>query len=296
MNFDLPGEDDPRRLEVRRWLESHPNPSYRDLYEQGYSVPHWPKPWGIEADPELQFIIDDEIERTGMMLPAFKFTTSIAMVAKLLLTYGTEWQREHFLPSALSGEQFWAMLATEPSGGSDLAALRTVAIRDGNDYVPKGTKIWNGGADAAQIGVVLARTDASAPKHAGISLFLVEMDTPGITATPIKDMMGQNIFEPRMSDFNEVVFDNARIPASHRIGEEGQGWMLGTLILQNERAHLARPSVAFGLGPTARELVAGLDEIGALDDPVMADRLSELFVEGEVLRVLALQVLRLRTH
>ncbi len=284
MNFDWPGEDDPRRLQVRAWFEAHPDPSYRDLFEAGYTVPHWPAPWGLAADPELQLIIDEEIERAGMVLPALAFTNAVAICAKLLLNPGTQWQRDKYLARALSGEDFWTQLLSEPAVGSDLSGLRTSAVRDGDDYVVNGSKIWNGGTHFAQVAVLLARTDATVSKHAGLSLFLLDMDLPGITVRPVIDMTGGH-------EFNQTFLDNVRIPARCRIGEEGQGWQLVNLMLQSERAFLGRPGIVFSMGHSARELMAGLDEIGALDDPVMHDRAAALYVEGEVLRILSLHTL-----
>jgi|HubBroStandDraft_3_1064219.scaffolds.fasta_scaffold35784_2 alkylation response protein AidB-like acyl-CoA dehydrogenase len=284
MNFDWPGEDDPRRLDVRAWFATHPKPTYRDLFEAGYTVPHWPRPWGLDADPELQLIIDEEIERAGMVLPALAYTNAVAICAKLLLSHGTQWQRDRYLARALSGEDFWTQLLSEPSGGSDLAALRTTATPDGDDYVVNGSKIWNGGTHFAQVSILLARTDSTVVKHAGLSLFLLDMDLPGITVRPIVDMSGQH-------EFNQTFLDNVRVPARCRIGREGEGWALVNLMLQSERAFLGRPGIVFSMGHTARELMKGLEEIGALDDPVIHDRAAALYVEGEVLRILSLHTL-----
>src|SRR5258705_37954 len=140
MDFELPGEDHPQRKPVRAWFEANPRPSGRDLAAAGYVVPHWPKPWGLAAEPELQLIIDEEMKRAGVVPP--RNPVAINNCAQSLLTHGSEAQRKRFLPPALSGEELWCMLFSEPSGGSDLGALRTVARRDGDHYVVKGHKIW----------------------------------------------------------------------------------------------------------------------------------------------------------
>ncbi|MGE0828844.1 MAG: acyl-CoA dehydrogenase family protein [Hyphomonadaceae bacterium] len=285
MNVDLPGEDDPRRIEVRAWFEAHPNPTYRDLAEVGYTAPHWPKPWGLGADPELQIIIDEEIERAGLILPHNVNTVALVTCGPALLTFGTEWQRQHYLPRALACQDLWVQLFSEPFCGSDLAALRTTARREGDHYIINGQKIWTGGAHAAQVGVLLARTDPSVPKHRGISEFLLDFDLPGVSVRPVIDIAGPP------GHFNQVFFDNVRVPANRLVGEEGQGWQIMHSQMQSERAALGRPGIVFGMGPTAREMVRGLDEIGALDDESVRDRAADLFVEGEVLRILAMRTL-----
>ena len=131
-------------------------PLAEDLAEAGYVVPHWPKPWGLAAEPELQLIIDEEMKRAGVVPP--RNPVAINNCAQSLLTHGSEAQRQRFLPPALSGEELWCMLFSEPSGGSDLGALRTVARRDGDHYVVKGHKIWTSLAHKAKVGVLVART------------------------------------------------------------------------------------------------------------------------------------------
>jgi alkylation response protein AidB-like acyl-CoA dehydrogenase len=177
------------------------------------------------------------------------------------------------------------MLFSEPSGGSDLAALRTVARRDGDHYVVKGHKIWTSLAHKAKVGVLVARTHPDLPKHQGLTQFLVDMDTPGITIRPIVDLSGEE------NEYNEVFLDEVRIPADRLLGKEGEGWTLSTTQLQTERVALSRPGAIWGHGPSARELVEGLAEIGALDDSGLRDDAAEIYIEGEILRLLAMKSL-----
>ena len=179
MDFELPGEDHPQRKPIRAWFEAHPHPTGRDLAQAGFAVPHWPKPWGLAADAELQLIIDQEMKRAGVHVP--RNPVAINNCAQSLLTHGTEAQRQRYLLPALAGEEIWCMLFSEPSGGSDLGALRTVARRDGDHYVVKGHKIWTSLAHKAKVGMLVARTNPDVPKHQGLSQFLLDMDTPGIT-------------------------------------------------------------------------------------------------------------------
>jgi alkylation response protein AidB-like acyl-CoA dehydrogenase len=281
MDFELPREDDPRRIEVRAWFAARPRPTGRQLAEAGYATPHWPKPWGLGADAELQLIIDEEIKRASVTPPSLINPVAINNCAQSLLTQGTDAQRERFLAPAIAGEEIWCMLFSEPAGGSDLGALRTTARREGDHYVVNGQKIWTSLAHKAKVGVLVARTDPQAPKHAGLSQFLIDMDSPGITVRPIIDLSGHE------NEYNEVFLEEVIVPADRRLGQEGEGWAISMRQLQTERVALSKPGAIWGAGPSARELVAGLDRIGALDDPLVRDEAASLYIEGEILRLLA---------
>ncbi|MGZ5939978.1 MAG: acyl-CoA dehydrogenase family protein [Rhizomicrobium sp.] len=285
MDFRLPAETDPRRMAVRKWFTEHPKPTGRQLVEAGYAVPHWPKPWGLAAEPELQFIIDEEMSRAGVQPPSLINPVAVNNCAQTLLTHGTQEQRDRFLVPALAGEEIWCMLFSEPAGGSDLAALRTTARRDGDHYVVKGQKIWTSLAHKAKIGVLIARTDTTAPKHAGLSAFLIDMNSPGVTVRPIIDLSGHE------NEYNEVFLDDVRISADRIIGKEGEGWRIATSQLQTERVALSKPGAIWGAGPSARDLVKGLSEAGYLEDPVVRDEAAKIFIEGELLRLLAYRAL-----
>jgi alkylation response protein AidB-like acyl-CoA dehydrogenase len=280
MNFDFPAEDDPRRIEIRQWLEANPNSSFRQLAERGYTAPNWPPPWGLSAGPELVLVLDEELERAGIAHPRSKNGIGLNQCGQSLLTWGTEEQRERFLPPALACEEKWCMLFSEPSGGSDLGNLRTTAHRDGDHYVINGQKIWNSHADRSQIGVIIVRTDSCVAKHKGLSVFLLEMQTPGITVRPIIDMTGEE------NEYNEVFLDNVRVPAAHRLGPEGAGWRIVIEQLQTERQGMTKPGAVWGSGPTARELLDGLIKTGRIKDPLIRDEAAQLYIEGEILRLL----------
>jgi alkylation response protein AidB-like acyl-CoA dehydrogenase len=281
MDFDYPGEDDPRRKAVRAWFDAHPDPTPRQLYESGYLVCRWPAPYGVGADPELQLIIDDEIARAGVDLPENGICENHC--GPSLLTHGTEAAKARYLEKGLVGEERWCQLFSEPSGGSDLANVKTTATREGDHYVIRGQKVWNSGATYREIGVLIARTDPHAAKHAGLSSFIVEMKTPGISVRPIADMSGY------ASEFNEVYFDEVRVPVANRLGEEGDGWRLTMQQLQSERARIAKPGVAGG--PTVHDLVMALHRAGALRGAGIADEAAQLYVEGEMMRLLGYRML-----
>jgi alkylation response protein AidB-like acyl-CoA dehydrogenase len=281
MDFTLPLENDPRRIEVRRWSEQNPKPTGRQLAEAGYTVPHWPRPWGLIADPELQIIIDEEIARAGLVAPKNRNPVAVNNCTQSLLTHGTEAQRECFLAPALAFDEIWCMLFSEPSGGSDLGALRTTARRNGDHFIVRGHKIWTSWAHKSKIGVLVARTDVDAPKHAGLSEFLIDMDSPGITIRPVVDMSGAE------NEYNEIFLDDVKVPVDRLLGKEGDGWFLAMSQLQTERVSLSKAGAIWGSGPSARDLVAGLIASGAINDPLVKDEAAKIYIEGELLRLLA---------
>jgi alkylation response protein AidB-like acyl-CoA dehydrogenase len=281
MDFDLPPDDDPRRLAVRRWLAEHPCPTGRQVAEAGYVVPGWPRPWGFDADPMHQLVVDEELTHAGVDRP---MGIGIGWAAPTLLVAGTEDQQRRYLPGILSGEDRWCQLFSEPDAGSDLASLSTRAERDGDEYVVNGSKIWTSGAHDSRYGILVARTDPNVPRHKGISYFVCPMDVPGITMRPIVDMTTAHAF-------NQVFFDDVRLPASLRLGAEGDGWRLARVTLSNERVRLSSAGSLWGTGPTAATLLDIVRAGGGITDPVLRQRLASLHAESEVLRLNRLRTL-----
>jgi alkylation response protein AidB-like acyl-CoA dehydrogenase len=280
--LELPGTDDPRRKEVRAWLEAHPRPSGRELAEAGFVAPHWPKPWGLDADPLHQLMIDEELRRAKVTRPVNPIGTGWA--GPTIVYAGTDEQKQRYLFPMLAGEELWCQLFSEPGAGSDLANLGTRAVRDGDDYVVNGQKVWTSLAHFARFGILLARTDPDAPKHLGVSYFICPMDAAGIDVRPIVEMTGAHTF-------NEVFFDDVRIPAANMVGEEGRGWELAKVTLGNERVSLSGEGALWGRGPTANDLVDLIRRNGGLDDPVLRQRLARIWIEGELLSMIRLRTL-----
>ncbi|MFK7919178.1 MAG: acyl-CoA dehydrogenase family protein [Ilumatobacter sp.] len=276
MDFDLPPEDHPTRQRVRAWLTAHPEPSGRELAEAGYVVPHWPAPYGLDADPIDQLVIDDELTRASVRRPNNQI--GIGWAAPTILLAGTPEQHERYLPKIFSGEEFWCQLFSETEAGSDLANLATRAERDGDEYVINGSKIWSSGAHHAQFGILIARTDPDQPKHKGISYFIMPMNAEGLSMTPIVDMTTAH-------SFNQVFFDNVRIPVANRVGAEGDGWRLAKVTLSNERVSLSSAGSMWGVGPSAELLVDLVRGQGGLDDPVLRQRVVDVHIEAELLRL-----------
>jgi 3-oxochol-4-en-24-oyl-CoA dehydrogenase len=282
MDFDLPADDDPRRLGIRSWLASHPAPSGRQLAEAGYVAPHWPAPYGLGADPEHQLIIDEELRRAEIRRPSNAI--GIGWGGPTILYGGTEDQKKRFLPGILSGEEFYCQLFSEPDSGSDLASLATRAVRDGDDYIVNGSKIWTSGGHHAKYGILIARTNPDVSKHRGVSYFVCPMNLPGMTLTPIIDMTTAH-------SFNQVFFDDVRLPAEYRIGEEGDGWRLAKVTLGNERVSLSGAGSLWGTGPSAYDLLDLVRKRGGVTDAVLRDRLAALYIEAETLRLMRLRTL-----
>lgn len=280
MDFELPPEDDPRRLAVREWLEEHPEPSDEQLAEAGYVAPHWPRPYGLDADPIHQLVIDEELRRAGVRRP--QNMIGIGWAGPTLLAAGTPEQQARYLPRLLSAADIWCQLFSEPGAGSDLASLATSAVRDGDEWVVNGQKIWTSMGHLARYGILIARTDRDVPKHKGITYFVCPMEAEGIEVRPIIEMTGGHTF-------NEVFFTDVRIPHDNVVGEVNDGWRLAKVTLTNERVSLSGGGALWGNGPVASDLLDQVREAGGVRDPLVRQRLAQLHIESEILRLIRLR-------
>ena len=280
MDLALPGDDHPAREAFRAWLAENPHPTPRQLAAGGYVAPHWPRPWGLDADPIAQLVIDDEMRRSGVRRPFNQI--GIGWAGPTLVHAGTDAQRERYLLPLLAGEEIWCQLFSEPGAGSDLAALSTRAVRDGDEWVVSGQKVWTSFAHMAAQGILLARTDPDVAKHRGISYFICPMDAPGVTVRPIVDMTGDHAF-------NEVFLDEVRLPAQNLVGEVNGGWALAKVTLGNERVSLSGEGALWGQGPTIGDLLDIVRRGGGTADPILRQRLARVWAEGEVLRLIRLR-------
>ncbi len=280
MDFELPPDDDPRRAEIRSWLAGNPDPSGVALAEAGYVAPHWPRPYGLDADPIHQLIIDSELRSAGVRRP--QNMIGIGWAGPTLLAAGTEAQCKEYLPRLLSAEDIWCQLFSEPGAGSDLAALATTAVRDGDEWIVNGQKIWTSMGHLSRYGILIARTDRDVDKHKGITYFICPMDTPGIEVRPIPEMTGAHTF-------NEVFFTDVRIPHDNVVGEVNDGWRLAKVTLSNERVSLSGGGALWGNGPEAKDLLDEVRAAGGVADPLMRQRLAQLHTESELLRLIRLR-------
>jgi alkylation response protein AidB-like acyl-CoA dehydrogenase len=280
----LPPDDDPRRLVVRQWISSHPNPSPREFAESGYVAPHWPPPYGLGADPVQQIIIDDEFARAGVKRPSNQI--GIGWAAPTIIFAGTQEQKDRYVLPALAAEEVWCQLFSEPGAGSDLAGLSTRAVRDGDEWVVNGQKVWTTGAHYSKFGILIARTDPDAPKHKGITYFICPMDSPGIEIRTIKNIAGAE-------SFNEVFFTDVRIPHENVVGDVNDGWRLAKVTLGNERVSLSTGGVLWGAGSTALDIIEEAKKLGP-HKPAMRQRLAKLYIEHTVIEIIRMRTLTAR--
>jgi alkylation response protein AidB-like acyl-CoA dehydrogenase len=244
--------------DVMRW--------HRILNERGWVAPNWPKEYGGCGWSAVErHIFDEECAEAGAP-PVIAF--AVTMCGPVIIAFGNQWQKEHFLPRILSGEHVWCQGFSEPGSGSDLASLKTRAVKDGDHYVVNGQKIWTTLAHWANWIFCLVRTDPAAKKQEGISFLLIDMATPGITVRPLITIEGGH-------EVNEVFFDDVKVPAANLVGTENKGWDCAKFLLGNERTGIAR------VGASKREL-KHLKEIAAAENLLGNQRWRDKIAEIEV--------------
>ena len=271
-----PGHVEPEGEERLRFYREWSN----RLYEAGLVGLSWPKQYGGQEAPIThQVIALEEFARSGA--PEHMNVIGVGMAGPTLIAHGTEEQKERYLRRILTTEDIWCQGFSEPGSGSDLASLQTKAVRDGDQYVVSGQKVWSSSAHVADFCILVARTDPSVPKHQGLTYFLLDMHSPGVETRPLKQITGD-------SEFNEIFLDEVRIPVESVVGGEGNGWAVAITTLMHERASLGvaltvRMEVALRrLITLARETKR--DGSTAADDPLVRDRIAQLWIELQALR------------
>ncbi|MET3960168.1 alkylation response protein AidB-like acyl-CoA dehydrogenase [Marmoricola sp. OAE513] len=242
------------------------------LADSGFLTPHWPAPFGLGAGPVQQLVIDQELEAAGVERPDLVIG---AWAAPTILEGGTDEQRERWVRPTLTGEITWCQLFSEPGAGSDLASLRMKAERTDGGWLLTGQKVWNSIAERADWGVCLARTDAEAKPHAGITYFVVDMKAAGIDVRPLRELTGEALF-------NEVFFDNVFVPDDCVIGEINGGWRLAVTTLANERVAMAGSK----LGESVELSIDLLDEVSA---PSAPEKIGRAIALAQVVKLLAMR-------
>jgi alkylation response protein AidB-like acyl-CoA dehydrogenase len=250
----------------------------RRLAEGGWAGVHWPREYGGRgATMTESAIFFEELGRARAPLPAN--VLGLLLAGPTIMVWGDEAQKERYLPPILTADEIWCQGFSEPDAGSDLAALKTRAVKDGDEWVVTGQKVWTSGAQHSKWCMLVARTDTEAPKHKGLTYFILDMEQPGVQVRPLVQITG----EP---EFNELFIEEARIPDENVLGGVGNGWKVALTTLMNERSGLA-----FFLQVRLRQLLDELIEEAAarelLDDPVVADRLGALHLKAEILRLTA---------
>ncbi|MBB2773136.1 UNVERIFIED_ORG: alkylation response protein AidB-like acyl-CoA dehydrogenase [Mycolicibacterium obuense] len=274
----------PRRAGVRSAANEAELDALKDwtarLFDAGYAGADWPAEFGGRDDrsAEHAIVVSEELARAG----APGVPSGCLLASHALIHYGTDEQRRRHLPEIRTGRQLWCQLFSEPGAGSDLASLRTRAVLDGDTYTVSGQKVWTTDGHWADYGYLLARTDPDAPKHKGISAFIVDMSSPGLTVRPLRELTGT-------SDFNEVFFDSVEVPAEAMIGTPGQGWAIANATLGHERTSVGAAVVKLrlaidGLVDLARRV--SIQGRAAIDSDRVRDRIGEFSAEVEALSAL----------
>ncbi|GLR66967.1 acyl-CoA dehydrogenase [Acidocella aquatica] len=298
MKLEFSAEDEAFRLEVRSFVRDH-LPAwlkrkvelglrleradyvawYERLYERGWSAPSWPKEYGGPGWTPLQrYIFDEEALLGGA--PRI-IASGILMLGPVLMAVGTQEQKARYLPAIRRSETWWAQGFSEPGAGSDLAQVRTTAVRDGDHFIVNGHKLWTSYAHFCDMLFCLVRTESSSKPQNGITFMLIDMKTPGITVRPIRMIDGGN-------DLNEIYLDNVRVPAENVVGELNKGWSYGKYLLGHERTGIA------GIGSSKQQIarVRALAQAhGLADDPALAARLGALEIQLMALEFTGLRML-----
>ena len=262
-----------------RWMKA--------LSRQGWLAPNWPEEHGGPGwDATQRYIYDTEMSRAGTpRVPSF----GLKMVAPVIMQYGTEEQKQRFLPEILAANVWWCQGYSEPGSGSDLASLQTKAVSDGDDYIVNGSKIWTTRAQDADWIFCLVRTSTEGKKQEGISFLLIDMTTPGITVEPV--ILLEQSRAP-LQEVNQVFFTDVRVPKANRMGKENEGWTVAKYLLEFERGNAYAGGIKGGL-EKLRKMASEERADGArlIDEPGFAARLSELEIKGQAVEVTELRIL-----
>ncbi|MGO9822921.1 MAG: acyl-CoA dehydrogenase family protein [Solirubrobacteraceae bacterium] len=282
------------RDELRAWFDAYdpgPEPEgdedahyawrrnfQRDLAAGSWAAVHWPVEYGGRgATLTESAIFYEELARSGSPLPAN--VLGLLLAGPTIMTWGTPEQKERYLTPILTAEEIWCQGFSEPDAGSDLASLKTRAVKDNGDWVVSGQKVWTSGAQYSRWCMLVARTDPEVPKHKGLTYFLMDMQQDAVQVRPLRQITGER-------EFNELFIDGARIPDENVLGGAGNGWKVALTTLMNERAGLAF-FLQVRLRQTLDRLIDEAAGRGLLEDPIVADRLGELHLRAEVLRLTA---------
>jgi len=269
---------DDYRQAAQEWLAAHPPAEDEEprafmarLYDAGYSGITWPREYGgqgLSAAEERAF----QQAAREYALPLNVFGIGLGMCGPTILSLGDEEQKQRYIRPLLRGEEIWCQMFSEPGAGSDVASLQTRAVFDGDAWVVNGQKVWTSVARSADFGLLIARTDPDAPKHQGITMFVLDMHDPGVTVRPLRDMTG-------LSHFNEIFIDDVRIPPDRVIGEVNGGWQAAVTTLLHERVSIGMGAARTERPASYEAIAAAAAEQGLTADPVVCDQLVGLYLK-----------------
>ena len=298
MDLSLTESETAFRDEVRTWLqENHPGPSpegddqaefefrrswQKKMHEAGWAGISWPEEYGGKGATLIeQAIFNEELARESVPAPAN--VLGLVMGGPVVIAHGTDDQKERWLEPILSGDEIWCQGFSEPESGSDLASLKARAVKSNGGWKVTGQKVWTTYAHEAKWCMLLARTDQDAPKHKGITYFILDMAQPGVEVRPLRQITGE-------AEFNEIFMEEAEVPDENVIGDVGGGWQVAITTLMFERAGLGAAAV-MGLRRTLNDLIALVKERGLEDDPLVRQRVAEFHIGIEAMRLGALRTL-----
>ncbi len=287
MDFNDTPEEAEFRTEVQAFLSKHLQPKtgaqtrergeeflkrakewQKTKAQAGYANITWPKEIGGRGGTPMQQVIWNQ-EEGKYDAPTGPFQIGLGMCIPTVIAFGSDEHKKRYVQKALLGEEIWCQLFSEPSAGSDVAGLKTRAVKDGDEWVINGQKVWTSGAHYSDYGILLTRTDPSVPKHKGLTMFIVDMKQQGVEARPIHQASGGR-------EFNEVYFTDVRIPDSDRLGEVGAGWKVALVTLMNERL-----AVGGSPGPDYSEIMEYARQIGILSDGAFREKLADWYVQAQ---------------
>ncbi|PIX67371.1 MAG: acyl-CoA dehydrogenase [Sphingomonadales bacterium CG_4_10_14_3_um_filter_58_15] len=236
--------------------------------EGGFAQITWPKEMGGRGGTVMQQVIWGQ-EEAKFDAPTGPFAIGLGMCVPTVIAFGSDEHKKKYVRKALMGEDVWCQLFSEPAAGSDVAGLKTKAVKDGDEWVINGQKVWTSGAHYSDYGILLVRTDPNVPKHKGLTMFIVDMKQPGVDVRPIHQASGG-------SEFNEVYFTDVRIPDADRLGEPGMGWKVALVTLMNERL-----AVGGSPGPDWKEIMDYARSAGTLSNQAFRDKLADWYVAAQ---------------
>ncbi|HEY1279296.1 MAG TPA: acyl-CoA dehydrogenase family protein [Acidimicrobiales bacterium] len=248
-------------------------------FDRGLAWVHFPEGHGgLELSPKLQKTINERIFGAGGPNPYGRNPIGYGMCGPTVVVWGSDEQKKRYLRPLFTGEEIWCQLFSEPGAGSDFAGLSSRGVRDGDEWIVNGQKVWTTLAHVSKWGLLVVRTDPDVPKHAGLTAFVVDMHAPGVETRPLRQMTGE-------AEFNEVYFTDARIPDDERLGNPGDGWRVSLTTLMNERVSIGGTIVPQGSGPIAEAMRIWKSLPAERKDAATRDELMKLWIEAEVLRL-----------
>ncbi|MEO0981119.1 MAG: acyl-CoA dehydrogenase family protein [Pseudomonadota bacterium] len=289
MDFNDTPEEAAFRTEARAFLEQHLEPKtatnpragrgqsdfmarakdwQAKKADNGFAQITWPKEIGGRGGTPMEQVIWNQ-EEGKFEAPTGPFAIGLGICIPTVIAFGSDEHKKRYVHKALRGEEIWCQLFSEPGSGSDAAGAKTRAVKDGDEWVVNGQKVWTSGAHYSDYGILLARTDPSVPKHKGLTMFIVDMKDPGVEARPIHQASGGR-------EFNEVYFTDVRIPDSDRLGEPGEGWKVAIVTLMNERL-----AVGGSPGPDWSEIMDYARQAGAMSDQAFREKLADWYVAAQ---------------